>query len=151
MIRGRTGWTTAIAACMLACARGTGAQQPAPANERSTLAGVYTEAQAAIGEEAYALMCRSCHTPADHSATIKSKWSGRPLWALFAYVAESMPKSDPGILAPGDNAQLLAFILKTAGLPAGAERLPSDSAALSRIQFDTLVTKSRPTSEGVKP
>ena len=60
-----------------------------------------------------------------------------------------MPKSDPGILEPRDNADVLAFILQTAGLPPGSDALPFDAVSLGRIQFDTMVTKARP--EGVKP
>jgi len=126
---------------MLACAAAGGGAQQRPASIRSARAGVYTEAQAKTGRDGYALLCRSCHTPGDHSAIIKAKWSGKPLSELFQYIGESMPKSDPGILDARDNADILAFILQTAGLPAGAEPLPANSAALEKIWFDTLATK----------
>ena len=136
---------------MLACARGSGAQQPGPEPRRSTLDGVFSAAQAASGRDAYALRCRSCHTPGDHSATIKAKWSGRALFELFQYIGENMPKNDPGILEAGENARILAYLLETAGLPAGGEALPADSAGLSSIRFDTVSTKSAPTGGEVKP
>lgn len=122
-----------------------------PSPPRSTREGVFTEAQARNGGDAYALLCRSCHTPSDHSATIKAKWSGRALSELFQYIGETMPKNDPGIVEARDRADILAFILQTAGLPAGRQALPSDLAALGTLQFDTLVAKSGSTGQGVKP
>lgn len=126
---------------MLACVRQGAAQHPAPDPRRSTRAGVYTADQAAQGRELYALRCRSCHTPGEHGATVRAKWSGRALSELFQYLGENMPKDSPGTLTSYENAVALAYFLQMAGLPPGNEELPADSAGLSRIEFDTLATK----------
>ncbi len=112
------------------------AQQPASA-ARSTLTGVYTEAQAARGRDTYSGMCQACHTPASHSGdNFLGTWGGRPLWELFKYITESMPKMDPGSLAFDEYAQVTAYILKLNGMPAGARELPADSVALKAIRFE---------------
>ena len=117
-------------------------QETPPAPTRSTLTGVYTDAQATRGEETFAGMCMSCHPPTEHTGpAFLSKWGGKPLLELFLNIKDLMPKSDPGSLSPGEYAQVLAYILKQNAMPAGAEELPSDTAALKLIQFDTFPTK----------
>ena len=138
------GWTVVIGACMLAPVCGE-------AQQRSTLAGVFTDRQAARGKGLYQLKCRSCHTPEGHSATIKAKWSGRALSELFQYISESMPKDSPASLEPNEAVQALAYLLQTTGMPSGKDALPADSAALSAIQFDTLTAKPGPTAGETKP
>ena len=145
------GWTILIAACMLACVRQGAAQQAAPGPQRSTLTGVFTPAQAARGKSLYGLKCRSCHTPEGHSATIKSKWAGQSLSDIFQYIAENMPKNDPGSLDAAEDAQALAYLLQATGMPSGSEELPADSAALSKIRFDTLAAKPGTTAGETRP
>lgn len=123
---------------MLACVRQGSAQQAAPVPSRSTLDGVFTAGQAAAGRKLYGLRCRSCHTPEGHSATIKAKWSGRPLSELFQYISENMPKDNPGGLEPDEDVQTLAYLLQTTGMPSGTGGLSGDEAELSAIRFDTL-------------
>jgi len=67
-------------------------------------------------------------------------WNGRPLWDLFDYIIASMPKSDPGSLTPQQCAELVAYLLKMNGFPAGADDLPTDSAALKTIRVETAST-----------
>ena len=72
------------------------------------------------------------HTGAAFSAT----WNHRPLSALFRYMTERMPKNDPGSLAPREYADVLAYVLKMNGVPAGAVELPADSVRLSAIRIE---------------
>src|SRR5262245_28228570 len=127
----RKGWTMAIAACMLAPATGQ-------AQGRSTRDGVYTARQAARGRSLYQLKCRSCHTPEGHSTTIKAKWSGHPLSEMYQFVSENMPKDSPGSLEPEEDLQAVAFLLQSAGMPAGEVELTADDSTLGSIRFDTL-------------
>jgi len=104
---------------------------------RSTRAGVYTRAQAVRGSEIYSNNCKSCHTPASHAGpAFVTKWEGRPLSELYGYVRSAMPKSDPGSLTEREYILVLAYLLKLNGMPAGAEELPGDSLALTRIRID---------------
>ena len=93
----------AVAAFLLgALAGNVASQQGEETQKRSTLSGVFTQAQAARGRDTYVGMCKACHTPESHtSPAFVHTWSGRPLWDLFLYISSEMPKSDPGSLAPG--------------------------------------------------
>lgn len=114
---------------------------------RSTRAGVYSVGQATKGGTLYALNCVSCHTPASHAGpTFAAKWDGRPLAELFEYVRSAMPKSDPGSLTQREYIQVLAYLLKMNGMPAGPEELPTDSLALKNIRLDL-----KPTGDPSQP
>ena len=109
------------------------------------MSGVYSEAQAARGRDTFAGMCQACHTPATHTGpTFYASWGGRPLWELFDYLMANMPKSDPGSLSPEEYAQVLAFVLKMNGMPAGPRELPVDEATLKAIRFDTARARRNP-------
>jgi S-disulfanyl-L-cysteine oxidoreductase SoxD len=49
-----------------------------------------------------------------------------------------MPLDRPGSLSRAANADILAFILKTNGFPAGAKELSADSGDLKVIRFDAV-------------
>jgi mono/diheme cytochrome c family protein len=114
-----------------------GAQSNGAAAVRSSRDGVYSEAQAARGREVYELICASCHTAASHTGPVfAAKWQGRPLWELFRFVSEAMPKSEPGSLTQREYTRVTAYLLKMNGMPAGAEELSADSLALKKIRFE---------------
>jgi mono/diheme cytochrome c family protein len=114
------------------------AQQPPPDSARSSMSGVYNEAQATRGRETYAYNCQSCHTPSSHtSPAFVTAWNGRPLLDLFGFIRENMPQNDPGILSAKEYAQVLAYLLQMNGMPAGPEELPTDAVMLRAIKFDT--------------
>jgi mono/diheme cytochrome c family protein len=114
------------------------AQHAAPTTPRSTQTGVYTAAQAARGQDLYAGMCQSCHTPISHSdAAFQKTWNGRPLWALFLFIHEMMPKNDPGSLTPAEVSDVIAYMLKLNRMPPGRHELPTDSASLKIIRTET--------------
>ena len=139
MIRGILG--VAWAACLLAVGATPGAGQAAKDSTRSTLDGVYTEAQAARGRDTFAGMCQSCHSPETHTGpAFLSSWSEQPLSVLFNYLRDMMPQTDPGTLSAREYAQVLAFILQMNGMPPGPRELPADAAALKSIRFDTAST-----------
>jgi hypothetical protein len=57
---------------------------------------------------------------------------------LFDYVATAMPLDRPGSLSRAANADILAFILKANGFPAGAKELNSSNEDLKAIRFDAV-------------
>jgi cytochrome c5 len=104
---------------------------------QSTMTGVYTAAQAARGEETYMGACVSCHPAGTYKAAgFKATWKGRPLADLFDQVREKMPKNDPGSLSQQEYLQIVAYLLKINGVPAGENELPADTEALKKIRFD---------------
>jgi S-disulfanyl-L-cysteine oxidoreductase SoxD len=106
-------------------------------SSRSTQAGVYTAAQAERGKETYLGMCASCHPAVTHTGVVfQRSWDGRPLSDLMNYMRENMPKNDPGTLSAKEYAQVLAYMLKLNGMPAGRAELTPDVAALRRIRIE---------------
>ncbi len=130
------GWTLAlVVGTVLAAAaplQGQGSEM------RSTLKGVFTDAQAARGKDIYVGSCRECHTPASHTGVVfKNSWGGKLLSDLLAYMQERMPKNNPGSLTMEEYADVTAYILSLNGLPSGDDALPSDAAAARRIRIET--------------
>ena len=124
-----------VACLVLFMATGAVAQKSA---ENSTAAGVYTPDQATRGADVFAGMCKSCHATDQHTGPAFMKaWGDRPLSELFVYLATKMPKNDPGSLAPEEYAEVLAYMLKMNGMPAGPTELPSDSLLMKNIRFES--------------
>lgn len=109
------------------------AQSPAP--QRSTSEGVYTEAQASRGEQVHLEMCSSCHFPEDEwtGDAFLGDWIDRTARDLFHDIRETMPEDYPASLSRQQYADVLAYILKLNGMPAGAAELKTDDESLGRI------------------
>jgi mono/diheme cytochrome c family protein len=107
--------------------------------ERTTADGVYTAAQAAAGETVFVEVCQACHVPGwDRTVGFYAKWHGTSLAALLTYIRREMPQTDPGSLTPDEYAQVTAYLLRLTRMPAGAEMLDPNPAALSEIRIDTI-------------
>lgn len=107
----------------------------------STKGGVYTEAQSRRGQDVYAGNCKSCHTPESHTGGLfNTRWSGKTLAALYAYIRDEMPKNDPGALQPQEIADVVAYVLRLNRMPAGGVELPADEHALKQIRIETTPT-----------
>jgi cytochrome c len=124
---------------LMACALASAAQA-------GTWDGVYTDAQAERGGVLFQQQCGRCHG-ANLAGTFetpplvgrfKPYWSGATMDALFDYVATAMPLDHPGSLSRAANADILAFILKANGFPAGAKELSASSEDLKTIRFDAV-------------
>jgi S-disulfanyl-L-cysteine oxidoreductase SoxD len=114
------------------------------AQTKTTADSVYTAAQAKRGETVYEASCSSCHAPdlsGSGQATslagreFNEAWNGQTLGDLFERVQTTMPADAPGTLKPAETADVIAFILSKASLPAGDAELSSDVAALKEIKF----------------
>lgn len=107
----------------------------------STLDGVYSEPQAARGAQAYQQNCALCHG-ADLAGAFEvpnlrgyliGRWTGASLGKLYGYIGSAMPLHAPGALSPETYADIVAYMLKVNGLPAGPRELPADAEALQGI------------------
>lgn len=104
---------------------------------RSTISGVFTREQANRGRDVYAGMCQSCHAASSHTGEIFAGfWAGKTVGDLFAYIAEKMPKNEPGSLSREEYADVVAHLLRLNGMPAGYDELPTDSIALQHIRIE---------------
>jgi mono/diheme cytochrome c family protein len=131
-------WTTA-----LTHAQGT----------RTVRDGVYTDAQAARGQAIYQKQCASCHGakleglqgPPLVAEVFLSHWTPQPLSDLAGKIRNTMPAGASGTLTPQQSSDLVAFILKSGGFPAGKTDLAADEATLGTIMWPSgLVAAAAP-------
>ena len=114
------------------------------AGKVTTKERVYSAPQAARGEQTYMNSCVSCHPPATYKGAVFMNWQGRSMGELLDFLMEKMPKNDPGSLSPKEYAQVMAFLLKLNGMPAGRVELPTDMGALNKITINIVPDKLEP-------
>lgn len=122
--------------------------------------GAYTQAQAQRGEAHYKQQCAACHgdalegdgqterakqlnrsLPPLSGDVFKGNWNGRPLSDLFDKVSKTMPRDDPGKMNRAESADIIAYMLKFNGFPAGKAELPPDPSLLTETIFESVKPK----------
>jgi len=112
-------------------------QQPPRAKVVTTSSGIFTAAQAARGEQTYMSICVSCHPPGTYTAAaFRAKWNGQLLSDLYGFMSNMMPKEQPGSLEPEEYVQVLAYLLKINGAPAGKTPLAADVKPMKKIRIE---------------
>ena len=105
---------------------------PAPASR-----GAYSAVQADRGQLLYRRNCSSCHAATAYTgATFTQLWVGRTAYNLVSLIRQTMPNDDPGRLTTQQYVDIVAYLFRLNGYPAGARALPTDDAALKRIAID---------------
>ena len=106
---------------------------------------LYTEDQATKGALAYYQNCAMCHAPLlDGQAAgyagpaLKGREFADPSYDfrisdIFNFVAKLMPAATPGSLTREQDVQIMAFILKQNGYPAGPDELVYETAEKSKV------------------
>jgi len=118
--------------CSWLAASHTAAQSPQPL--KSTMSGVYTEQQAAKGEETYMNVCVGCHSAKNYAGKgFVTEWEQRPVAELFDFLTTKMPKGEAGSLTPREYTELVAYMLSINNVPSGKVALPEDYASLAKI------------------
>ena len=116
---------------------------------RTVWDSVYSLPQAARGESAYAKGCARCHgaalTGGDQSPPLTGSaflgnWNGQSLVDLQQRIKTTMPSDSIGIYDAKFVTDVVAFMLKANGFPAGVIDLGSDDGALK----DIAIRSSRP-------
>lgn len=111
----------------------------------SVWSGVYTAAQAERGAEAYAQNCRVCHGAGLNGTgeakplagpEFLSSWNGLTMGDLFERTRTTMPLAKPGSLTREAYADILAYVLKFNGFPAGERELDRRAEMLAAIRID---------------
>lgn len=114
------------------------------AQGKTTLEGIYTEAQATRGEKIYSDSCASCHgpdlsgggqTPGLAGKEFNVDWNDLSMGDLFDRTRATMPADAPGTLKPEQTADVIAYLLQKGNFPAGQTELPSDATALKAITY----------------
>ena len=116
-----------------------GTKQVSP---RTTWDSVFSSVQAARGETAYAKTCARCHgaslsggdeSPALAGGAFLGNWNGLPLSDLQARIKTTMPSDTVGIYERQLVTDVIAFLLKANGFPAGQADLPVGVDTLKEI------------------
>jgi mono/diheme cytochrome c family protein len=111
---------------------------------KSVWDGIYSAAQATKGQALYEKECSSCHgsdlsgsgqMPGLSGEDFRKEWDGQSVGDLFERMRVSMPGDHPGTLSREQNADILAFILKSNQFPAGGADLKGDTDVLNKIRF----------------
>jgi len=136
--------TISVAACALLAAA-VGLQAVLHAQAKSTVEGVYTDAQAKRATAVYKEQCAACHgddlkgndiIPGLTGDAFAANWRGKSVGDLFEKINMTMPALSPGSLTPEQTADLVALILSVAKYPAGTTDLASSLEALQQITID---------------
>lgn len=110
--------------------------QDASAPVRTSADSSYTDAQAERGAQLFTRVCLECHERVDLSnADFRLKWGGQTTFDLFKNISTTMPDNNPGMLAKTEYADVVAYILKLNGVPAGPAELVADSTVLSQAKM----------------
>ncbi len=99
----------------------------------------FTADQAKRGQVFYFGACSMCHgdslddgqfAPALKGPDHAAYWSGRTAEDLLNYIAANMPPTQPGALGAQANADIMAYLLQSAGQAPGDKEIPADPAAV---------------------
>src|SRR3954452_22320436 len=113
---------------------------------RTTWDSVYSIPQAGRGESAYARTCARCHGAAlgggDEATplvgtTFLGNWNGQAVSDLQKRIIETMPSDTVGIYDRKLVTDVIAFLLKSNGFPAGGAELPVEPDTLKAIMIST--------------
>ena len=123
--------TFLIAAVLVA----VGVLASAQETEKTVADGIFTDAQAARGANAYETSCAGCHRGDLRGATGPSlrdqrfarQFAGKDLKTLFTRVATTMPRNAPASLGDNVNLDIVAHLLKENGFPPGPNELTADA------------------------
>ncbi|GAC1303292.1 MAG: hypothetical protein NVS2B3_09420 [Vulcanimicrobiaceae bacterium] len=143
----RTAATSVAAVALLAASVGAFAKTThvaaAGAAGASSHAAMYSASQASAGSKAYGANCASCHGaqleggvgPALSGPTLNTLAKNTKLSVgdMFTFISQQMPLNAPASLSKAQYAQIMAYILKYNGYPAGAKELTYDSATNSKV------------------
>jgi ankyrin repeat protein/mono/diheme cytochrome c family protein len=117
-----------------------------PVSRTSIWAGVYGEAQAVRGEKGYMQACARCHgddlrgssnAPPVAGDEFFVKHDGSPVDEVVERIRRTMPQEAPDSLSHEAYIDIVAFMMKQSGVPAGAADLPADREQLRLL----MVTK----------
>ncbi len=111
--------------------------------QRGVWDGIFTNAQADRGAKP-AARCQGCHGPqlggTDRAPALKgtgflANWEDGSVNRLFTKIRDTMPPGNTDSLSPETKLDVLAYLLRENGFPAGAAELAANSDALDSLQI----------------
>jgi mono/diheme cytochrome c family protein len=113
---------------------------------KTTAGGVFTEEQAKNGEQAYLTGCSACHgldlrrvdaeAPDLTDGPFRFGWQGKTIAERLEKTRATMPKGNPKSLDDQTYLDIVVYLLRANGVPAGSEQLKPDMAALEQITIE---------------
>jgi len=134
-----------VLACLGLLAPGLESQVPPPRDSARATASegspIYSSDQARRGQSAYGKHCVNCHSPAAYTGSaFRRAWGNRSVLELWEQIRTTMPQDGPGKLSRQQYSDIVAYLLKLNGLPAGPTELPADADQLQPL----VITLPRP-------
>ena len=106
---------------------------------------LYRASQATAGALPYAANCSACHgqrleggagPPLSGSAlAVRARSERLTVGDMFSFLAQQMPLNEPGTLRRDEYVDIMAFILRANGYPAGRTALTYSAAMKSRVRI----------------
>ncbi len=115
---------------------GEAPQSAASGPTRSTRDGVYSSREAARGRALYDRVCAYCHAEAEFGPDYMIDWDGQPIGALYDFIRMTMPEDNPGDLSRRQYADVVAYLLRINGAPAGEHDLGHDAGQLDEVLIE---------------
>ena len=112
----------------------------ASADPRTVNDGVYSKAQAKVGEQLYTDHCILCHDKKYFRPVLK-RWEGEPISVLFTVMSTSMPESNPGFMSEKEYVDILAYILSLSRYAPGDTELDYQDGTLDELSVEARVRK----------
>jgi len=118
----------------------------AQAPSRTIWDGVFSEAQAARGQQGYGRACAKCHAedllgtgnaPALVGEAFLGRFDRATADEVVLVVRQTMPQEAPDSLGSEAYVDIVSYLFKANGSPAGATDLPADRAALKQVLVTT--------------
>jgi mono/diheme cytochrome c family protein len=110
---------------------------------RSTADGVFTEEQAGKGERAYQAHCAGCHgldlrridpeAPDLTEGPFRFAWQDKTMAERFEKIRATMPRPNVRSLDDQVYLDIIAYLLRANGVPAGSQPLEPNVEALEKI------------------
>ena len=110
------------------------------ADPRSVNDGVYTEAQADVGEKLYTQHCLLCHDK-KYFRPIFRRFEGQPIGIMYTVMSTSMPEDNPGFLSEKEYVDILAYILSLSRYADGDTELDYQNGALNDLIIEARARK----------
>jgi mono/diheme cytochrome c family protein len=119
-----------------------GSASPAHAQDARIWTGIFTDEQADRGKADFAQSCTRCHgqdlagltAPSLNGNRFITAWENENLYKLFVKIRDTMPPNFGTILTDEAKLDVMTFLLRTNGYPAGPQELKVDSETLENIQ-----------------
>lgn len=108
----------------------------AATERRSTTHGVFTDVQAERGKEVMWGLCSECHVDEDFQGGFLRSWAGATVRSLFEEIVATMPEDSPSSLEAGEYVDVIAYMFKLNGLPAGEQEMGTAKEALDGILIE---------------